>query len=200
MDCRATDTTGLDRIASSQQGLFTRTQARAYGYSAYQIRCRISQGRWRRVAGSVPANDGLVITPGLRDRAAKLTVAGSVLAGPAAARRWGVAVSDLRTFLLVAPHAHPRRVAAQLFFEHADQGDVQIFEGAAVTSRARTVFDCLRVLPRPEAVGMLDSALQQRWPDREDLAERVRAHVGRRGMPQLVELMRAFASGERSVA
>jgi very-short-patch-repair endonuclease len=194
------DSTRLDRIAGGQDGLFTRQQARACGFSAYQVRQRISAGRWRRIQGWVLAPDGLLITAVIRDRAAQLAVPGSVLAGPAAARRWALPVSDPRTFLLVRPHAHPPRAMAECLYETVDPPDVQIFEGAHLTSRARTVFDCLRLLPRAEAHHLLDWALQQRVVGIDELAERVRGHVGRRGIPQLVALVRTAAQGDRSAA
>src|SRR5207248_6578943 len=66
--------------------------------------------------------------------------------------------------------------------------------------RARTVFDCLRILPEPKALDLLDRALQQRWITLDDLAGRVRAAAGRHGVGRLVRLMRAAGSGTRSVA
>jgi REase_MTES_1575 len=69
-----------------------------------------------------------------------------------------------------------------------------------VTSRARTVFDCLRVLPDRPAVELLDRALQQRWTTLDDLAGRVRAAAGRHGIGRLVRFVNSAGSGARSAA
>jgi len=80
------DDSELRRMAARQRGLFTRTQARACGYSAYQVRRRIEFGQWQRVLGPVFAFLGASRTPGLLDVVAGLAVPGAVLAGPSAAR------------------------------------------------------------------------------------------------------------------
>src|SRR5262245_32031139 len=41
----------LRKRAAGQFGLFTRAQAIACGYSAYQIRRRVADGEWQRVLG-----------------------------------------------------------------------------------------------------------------------------------------------------
>jgi len=164
----------LGRIADAQGGLFARRQARECGFSAYQIHRRIDAGIWKRVRGPVLAAAGLRSTARLADRAAQLAVPRSVLAGPSAARCWDLGVTDDRTYLFVGPHDNPSLDGVRLFFDRLDPRDIQSFEGAAITSRARTVFDCLRVLPERAAVDLLDRALQRRWIALEELVERVR--------------------------
>jgi hypothetical protein len=193
------DLIALNRIASGQRGLFTRRQARASGLSPYQIRHRVRSGQWRQVAPAVFAPATLTLTPSVRDRAVQLATPGSVLAGPSAARCWHIPVPDSRPCLLVPPHAHPR-VDATVIYDSLKRSDLWIRDGAPVTSRPRTIIDCLRLLPERAALTLLDRALQQRWMDFDDLTEHVRAVVGRRGAPRLVRLVREVADGSRSAA
>jgi very-short-patch-repair endonuclease len=192
------DLSRLHRLALRQDGLFTRGQARACGLSAYQIRQRIHTGQWQRVVGWVLASATLPVTPAVRDRAVQLAVPGSVLAGPSAARRWDLGVRDDRIFIVVPVHANPDPVGAILLHEDLDKHDVGVAEGAVVTSRARTVFDCLRLLPARAALDLLDRALQRGWTHPDDLVERLCDRVGCRGTPRVVRLLREVSSGARS--
>jgi hypothetical protein len=194
------DLSELNRIAGGQFGLFTRRQARGCGLSAYQIRRLIESDQWQRVTASVLAPAGLGLTAAVRDRAALLAVPGSVLAGPAAARIWGLPVRDTRTFLVVAPGTHPKFDGACLIYDRLDQYEVWIRDGATVTSRPRTVVDCLRILDERDSLRLLERSLQERWIDLDGLTERVRGLVGRRGTPRLVELVGKIADGSRSAA
>jgi len=71
--------------------------------------------------------------------------------------------SDERTYIFVGPHGGSRIPDVRLLYETPDQRDIGLCDGAAVTNRARTVFDCLRILPEPEALNLLDRSLQQGW-------------------------------------
>ena len=134
----------------------------------------------------------------MRDRAAQLSVPGSVLAGPAAARSWDLPVRDGRTFLVVPPHTGRAIRGAGLLYETLERRDVRVRDGVVVTSLPRTVVDCLRLLPERDALDLLERALQARWIGMDDLTERVRAHAGRRGAPRLVRLVARVAAGSRS--
>jgi len=70
-----------------------------------------------------------------------------------------------------------------------------------VTSRARTVFDCLRLLHDGAATALLDRALQQEWiVAMDELVSRVRAHAGRQGAPRLARIVGVAAAGGHSAA
>jgi very-short-patch-repair endonuclease len=71
------DTAQLSKIAAGQAGLFTRTQARACGFSARQVRHRVRAESWRQVFGPVLAVAGIPVTPTLRDRAAQFAIPGA---------------------------------------------------------------------------------------------------------------------------
>ena len=109
----AVDPQRLARLARRQSGLFTRAQARACGYSRYQIKFRLDAGDWRRIRGTALGFRGLVATGWVLDHAAQLSVRGSVLAGPAAARTYDIPVPDTRTYLIVGAHGGSRLTGVQ---------------------------------------------------------------------------------------
>jgi hypothetical protein len=80
----------LGRLAARQLGLFTRAQAVHCGYSAFQIRRRVTRGEWQRVYGAVLAFRGRQLAAPVLAAAAHLAVPGSVIAGPSAARWYGL--------------------------------------------------------------------------------------------------------------
>jgi very-short-patch-repair endonuclease len=190
----------LKAVAAGQAGLFTRAQARACGYSAYQVRQRLGRGEWQRVLGHVLAFGGVPVTPLLRDRAAQLAVTAGVLAGPSAARRHGITLRDTTTYLAVAPGYHHRLPGVRLLRGEVPERDLTLLDGVLLTDRARTVFDCLRVLPEPDAVELLDRALQASWITPETLAARVHRFAGRHGAKRLARLSHLAGSGARSAA
>ncbi|MGE5827202.1 MAG: DUF559 domain-containing protein [Micromonosporaceae bacterium] len=190
----------LRRISRRQAGLFTRSQASQCGFSPYQIRRRISQGAWQVVISPVLGVAELRITLAVRDRAAQLAVPGSVLGGPSAARWWGMAVPDLGTHLFVGAHYGRPLTGVRLLRDPLRPFDVQVMDGVSLTSRARSVFDCLRLLPPEAALVLLDRALQQGWITRNELTGRVGVHAGRLGAPRLVGLVRKASLGGYSAA
>jgi very-short-patch-repair endonuclease len=190
----------LARLAKSQLGLFTRGQAMACGFTSGQIRRRVAGGTWRPVQLTVLADASLRLTRSMQDRAAQLAVPGSVLGGPSAGRVWDMPVPDLGPALVLGRKTRLRPHGAVIIRDRLDRRDVQVFEGAAITSRERTVFDCLRLLPERDGVKLLDTALLRGWTNLDDLTGRVRAHAGRWGAPALVGLIRSVAGGARSAA
>jgi very-short-patch-repair endonuclease len=196
----AVDRERLARLARRNFGVFTRAQARACGYSAYQIQRRLRTGEWQLVIGGALSVAGLPITPVVRDRAAQLSVPGSVLAGPSAARTWRVIVPDERPYLFVGRRGGSRAAGIRLLYETPDPCDVSLYQGLPTTSRVAAVVDCLRLLPEPTALALADRALQQRWLSVEELVVRARARVGLPGAPQLRRLVRTVSGGARSAA
>jgi very-short-patch-repair endonuclease len=194
------DRDGLQRIARRQFGVFTHGQAVARGYTPYQIRRRLRDGEWQRIIGQSYAAAGLRATPLIRDRAAQLSIPGSVLAGPSAARTWQVPVAEAGQFLYVGANGGSRLPGVRLLYETPDPRDVSLFQGLPTISRAGAIVDCLRLLPESTATTLLDRALQQRWIGIDDLATRITRRHRRHGTPRLVRLLAAVAPGQRSVA
>ncbi len=171
------------------------------GYSVGRIRRRVHSGTWQVVIGPVLAPAGLVVTTQVRDRAAQLAVPGSVLAGPSAARIWGIPVPDGRSWLAVDPDRHPRIPGVEFMRTTIDSFDVgSTDDGSRMTGRERTVFDCLRLLPETAGAELLDRALQRRWITLDDLAARVSGYAGRRGCRRLIRLLRRAADGTHAAS
>lgn len=184
----------LDVIRGTQLGLFTKQQARACGYSAYQVRRRLSSGEWRLAlgTGSVLTYRDRPVSDELRATAIHLSVAGSVLAGPSAARCHGIAAPAEPIYLWT-----PRPVClpgVHGFRDPLSPNDIHRVGGLQITTLARTIFDCLRVLDQRNAASFLDRALRQRWITLPGLTDRICAHAGRRDAPHLVALIRAVTA------
>jgi very-short-patch-repair endonuclease len=194
------DSQRLHRIAARQHGLFTRRQAQSAGFSPYQVRRRIQTGEWFTVLGQVLCLPGAQVTPTLRDRAAQLAVPGSVLAGPSAARLWGMPVPDHEPHLYVPRHANSRLAGLRLLHGVPDVRDVGWHGRTAITLRARTVYDCLRLLPALQATALLDRALQQGWIAVADLVDRIQRDTARRDLGKIVRVARGVVDGTRSAA
>jgi hypothetical protein len=183
----------LARLAAQQDGLFTRAQALACGFTAAQVRRRLRSGRWQILLGPVLAPSGVRPTAALRDLAALLAVEGSVLAGPSAARRHGVPVADPRPCLIVRTGTRARLPGVRLLAEVLPARDLVVIGGCPVTALARTVFDCLRVLPDSEAGELLATARHEGWTTADQLAEQLHRFAGRRGAKRLTRLCRHSA-------
>lgn len=187
-------------MAGRQFGVFSRAQAHASGFSTYQIRRRLHDGEWQTVLGNGMALAGLTVTELVRDRAAQLSVPGSILGGPSAARTWQLPVPDPRPCLYIGANGRTRVTGIRLIREEPSAQDVSMFQGLPTTGRSCAVVDCLRFLPEPAALTFLDRALQQGWISLTELVDRVHGRSGRRGHAALVTLVHAVASGERSAA
>jgi very-short-patch-repair endonuclease len=190
----------LIRMARRQHGLFTRRQAKQAGFSPYQIRRRVAAGEWYRIVGPVLSTNADPGDAARRDLAFHLAVPGSVLAGPSAARRWGIPCLDQGSYLYVGAHGGPRISGVRLLYESPGAREVALSDAARVTTRPVTVFDCLRLLPQTQAVGLLESMLQRGLVTMDEIASVARSRVGRRGTPMAVQALRLVADGSRSAA
>src|SRR5688572_6219331 len=98
----------LARIAARQLGLFTRAQAADCGYSAFQIRRRVTAGDWQPVVGQVLAFRGRQLTAPVLAGAAALAVPGSVIAGPSAAYWYALPTGTTTRWLWTGPSGRSR--------------------------------------------------------------------------------------------
>jgi very-short-patch-repair endonuclease len=194
----AVDIGRLNRVAARRRGLFTRADARACGFTAYQIRRRLATGEWRPVLGPVFVHNGLSISPELRDRAAVLAVPGSVLAGPSAARLLQMEVPVDRPCLIVGRQVRTRVPGLRLLYGEVEPADIAISDGIRLTWRPRTVFDCLRVLDEHTGTDLLDRALLLGWATVDSLARHIQGHIGCQGVDRVAGLIGRAASGARS--
>jgi very-short-patch-repair endonuclease len=192
------DRARLGRLARGQFGVFSRAQARECGFSNYQIRRRLESGEWQLVLGTGFGLAGLKVTPMVRDRAAQLSVPGSVLGGFSAARTWQIPVPDGGTFLYVGPHGRRRFGGVQLVYEQPARRDVYHFQGLPALTRPAAVVDCLGRLGRAEASAFADRALQAGWITVDDLVRRTSSRIARRGVESLIDVVSGVVGGERS--
>jgi very-short-patch-repair endonuclease len=188
----------LGRLARGQFGVFTRGQARACGYSQYQIRRRIADGEWKVVLGAGLAPTALTVTAVARDRAAQLSVPGSTLGAFSAARTWQLPVPDQGSFVYVGPHGRRRVRGVTMIYTEPDRRDVYRFQGLPALIRPAAIVDSLVRLSPAQAEAFLDRALQVGWISVEELARRVRSRLGQHGTPHVPGLVRGVTGGERS--
>jgi hypothetical protein len=179
----------LHHMASGQQGVFTRAQAKAAGASPYQLAGRIRRGEWVIVLGDVLAPAGLPITARVRDAAALLDLPGAVLGGPTAAKRFGLMPEVERTFV-VAPTKRRAPRGVTIVRGRLATDDVVRVGGWPATAPARTVVDCMRLLPDDDAVKVLERSLGRRLVTPEQLECKVAERKGMRGTPRLLSLLR----------
>lgn len=192
---------GLAAVAAEQGGLFTWRQAREAGYSPWQIRVRLGDGRWRQLAPRVLGGAGVGDNPSVRDRAAYLAAGQpATLSGPSAARLHGIDVPATFSCVTVPLRRHVEIPGVRVLREPVGDDDTMLLADMFVTTKPRTVFDCLRLLPRDDASSLLDRALQKRWITVDGLVGRVRRHGRRKGAPHLRALVDEASRGARSVA
>jgi len=175
----------LSAVAGRQGGLFTRDQARACGFTDYQIRRRQLSAQWLTVLGPVLVPAGIPLTPALRDRAASLSVPDGILAGPSAARVHGWPVPDLGQYLAIGRTKRRSLPGVHLLREAVPDTDLTVVRGLRVTTRARTLFDCVRLLPEPDAVELLALALHHGWTSWAEFCGRTRESAGLPGVARL---------------
>lgn len=123
--------------------------------------------------------DGRIVRP--RPRRYALTTAadglaaaarvGGVLAGPSAAAYWGLALKAQPDLPWVLFRRGWKRSGADregVVVRWSTLPDAEVHDGR-VTTPLRTVLDCLRWLPEPDALSVLDSALRSRKVTREEV-------------------------------
>lgn len=190
----------FDELLARQEGRFTRGQARSGGFSAYRIGRRIEAGEWRVVSGRVLALVAVPDSLESQEWEALLSAGpGATFAGPSAGRRHGFEISDARPCLLVPPARRPDVPDGVVVLRRElPDRDVVVREDCLLTGRDCTVIDCALLLEERAAMRFVERALQRSWISYEELTWRVQLSVGRRGVEQLVRIVRALGSGAHS--
>jgi hypothetical protein len=182
------DFPGLHRLATAQQGLFTRDQARRLGASPYVLRHKVSTGEWVVVLGDVLAVAGLPLSHRVRERAALLHLPGTVLAGPSAARHHGLMCPDNRIFV-AGDTQRQAPTLVRILRTPLGTADVVRLNGVPATELALTVVDCLSILRDEQATDLLDAVLRTKRATRDAIGERIQERIGRRGTPRLIKFL-----------
>jgi hypothetical protein len=192
--------------SADQDGVFSRRQALAAGFSYATIRRRLGTGQWRIVIGDVMcASDR---APGARGRliAAVATTRGTASHWSAALLHGFDAVPVRAGVDPELPHVTTsRRVHVNLagLVEHRLRlypEHVVTVDGIAATSPDRTVVDLLAVMPMSPARTLLYRAIQQGWLDRIGLRRHVERRGGWHGTPQLRVLLADLREGAHAVS
>ena len=174
----------LADLARRQDGVFSRRQALESGLSSQQIRRRVMSGTRTEIANRVYADRGLPMTATAWQWAAVLSCGPkAVVSHRSAAQLWGMPVpATPRPEISFPGHTRPGP-RVKVHRVDVPPSDVQVVAGQKVTSRERTVADCLLVLSEPQGRTLLDRALQRGWVRPESLAE-CRARRGTTAQPK----------------
>ena len=193
----------LADTARYQGGVFSRRQALASGMSAKLVRRRLAEGAWVRPANNVYADAGLEMTRTAWQWAAVLSSgADAVVSHRSAAQVWGMPVSDpTRPEISVPNGAHPRPGSqVKVRAIAVPPGDVQNYHGLPVTSRQRTVLDCLLTLPLGQGRTLLDRVVQLGWVQLPGIVRAVQDARGRHGALRARAVLLGADSGTASEA
>jgi hypothetical protein len=153
----------------------------------------LRRGQWRHVFRDVWIHASVEECLGTRVAAARLVLGpDGFLCGLTAAWIYGIDAQDRRGKLVWVGRQNGswRRARAGCLVREitVDASDLDLVEGALVTTPVRTAFDCARWLSRTEAVVVCDALVHSRRFSRGDLVAYVRTHRGLRGVIQAAEV------------
>jgi very-short-patch-repair endonuclease len=114
-----------------------------------------------------------------------------------AAEVWELDLEGDGRLHVIAPLRRRTRMPAGVRVHRVLLGDADhtTWLATPITTRRRTVLDCLGLLPRRTARMFLDRAVQQGWVDLSDVEGRLRHHTGMRGNTQLRVLLQECSEG-----
>jgi len=165
-------------MAARQAGLFTARQAVDAGMTYAQVRRRRDTGRWVTVVGNALGLAGVRPDPWMRSQGAALTWPDAVVCLASAAALYRLPVDPGPDVHVIVPH---RRQGRQHLVSHRlrlERAEVSRFGHAWVTTRTRTIFDCVGRLPDAQSEAVLSWAITRELFSRDDLdravAERAR--------------------------
>ena len=182
-------------VSASQGGAFTRRQALAAGASVGRVRWQVRSGRWIPVVGSALRSAAWAPDEVTLLHAAHLSWPDGVVAFSTAARVHRVPIGDDPLVHVVVPSGRPARGRLTPHEVALDPGDVTSILGVPITTRRRTVLDCLGRLPGPAALDLLAWVAARRLLTASDIDEWLEAHRGRPGNRQRAEVARRLRTG-----
>lgn len=188
----------LLRVARQQGWVWSYRQAVHVGYSRSEIRARITSGRWSRVFHGAYTPGDLKVDLTVRTRAAMLVCQPGLVAGwTTAAMLLGFGVIDDGCVHLVGPRGTDAAVQDGLRVHQAAlvEDDIIVLpNGIRCTNPERTAVDLARVLPRLDALPVVDLALGTRLCTPQSLAAELAVHRGLAGIVQAREIV-AYGDG-----
>ena len=181
--------------AVHQDGVFTRSQARAEGWSDDRQRALIREGIWVAVTPRVLRNRE--VEPGPWQCARAVALAGRLVVSHATAGRlWGLrssgALHGIATFAVAAPGVHVHR-------SRLTQATTVDAEGLVLTSPLQTIADMVRTIPPAESIDLITDALQRGLIGAEDLVDAAGLAQGMTGAGRARWIARTCATEPHSV-
>ena len=168
----------MPAAAWSQDGVFTRSQARAEGWSDRAQRRLLDSGLWMAFAGTVMRHRDVHAGPWQHARAVHLT-AGLVASHATAGALWQLAVPNELHGI-----GHVRRAPARVRVHRIplDEHDVLPVRGLLMTSPRRTLTDLLCSLCEEAGVAMLTDAFRRGLFTADEVRAAARRAYGRPGV------------------
>lgn len=136
-------------------GVFTARMAYAAGLTWSQVRTRLGNGAWRRLVGDGLVVSSMVVAPRHVALAAALTWPDSVVAWGTAARVHRLPVDDDGCVHVLVPTRRAARGALQPHLVSVAAHEAVPLGPGRITTRERTILDCLGRLPRTESDALL---------------------------------------------
>jgi very-short-patch-repair endonuclease len=180
----------IARLAATQHGVFTRTQAVGSGASSGVIEWRLANERWERIHRGVYRLAG--VPPSWRQALLAACLAwggGTAASHRAAAALWTIAGFEPGPVELTAPLGSRPGCAGIVVHQplRLDPVDLTRRDGIPVTTPARTLLDIAAVVTRSELEEALDDALRRKLVSISRLRWRLR-QMGRSGRPGIAIL------------
>lgn len=197
---QAAELTRIPAVARQQAGLFTRAQARAEGWSDDQIRHRLRAGSWVRSIGRALMRNGHPNAPHTLAWAVHLTLPSAVISHLTAGLLFGFPVTQQSRLAHAYSDQHHKIdgiVRHQLPLSATDR---TITQRLPVTTRTRTAFDCLALLPPDRGINLWAWLSSRRILSTDQLAQAVRDRLGWPGTPNLLSILTVAQGGAGSVA
>ena len=182
-------------VAVHQDGVFTRSQARAEGWSDDRQRALIRAGTWVAITPRVLRNRE--VEPGPWQCARAVDLAGRlVVSHETAGRLWGLrsgaGLHGIATFAVAAPGIRVHR-------SRLTQASTLDVEGLTLTTPLQTVADLLRTQPAAESVALITDALQRGLVNAADLVDAASLGQGMTGAARARWVARTCATEPHSV-
>lgn len=168
----------LPDIALDQDGVFTRAQSRAAGWSDSRQRRLVRDGVWVSVAGSVFRHRDIDEGPWQRARAVALS--GRVPSHSTAAAVWGYAVAGTECHGIVEHGGGPSRRLLDHRLRPPDTDVTRVWD-MPITSERRTLADLLCGQSLDASLSVVTDALRRGLLVPADLVDAAKSAAGRRG-------------------
>ena len=183
-----------------QSGLFTARQAVDAGASPAQVRRRRQTGRWITVVGDALAPHKLDVDAWIRAQGIALTWPDGVVALTSAAEVHGFPVPRDGPAHVIVPRRTRRREGVVTHELTLDAGEVVQVGRALVTSRQRTLFDCIGRLATDAAERLVAWAVTREVIAPEQLRRAVDARPGSWGNAARRQALADISDGTLSAA